>query len=99
MTDEGGGQPAADQPPHPIPGDAAVLATPRQPAVPEPPYLESDDGEGRAVHGDAVIADVPIHDRAQPLAHRGNRVVRAAREIGFATPSPYDFSIRYTMPV
>ena len=40
MTNTGGRQPAVDQPPHSVPEHAAVLAAPRQRAVPEPAYLE-----------------------------------------------------------
>src|SRR2546426_8670623 len=44
-------QPAVDQPPHPVPKDASVLATPRKGAMPEPPHSEPEEGERRAVHG------------------------------------------------
>ncbi|PYT98295.1 MAG: hypothetical protein DMG38_16190 [Acidobacteria bacterium] len=36
MADSGQGQPAVDEAPHTIPEDAAVLAAPRQRAVPDP---------------------------------------------------------------
>src|SRR6266571_2591695 len=83
MTDAGRGQPAVDKPPHPVPEDSAVLAAPRERAVPESAHLESEGDESRAVHGDAVVTDVPSHDGAQPLAHHRNRVVHAALEFGF----------------
>jgi len=40
MTDDRYGQPAVDKAPHAIPKNAAILAAPRQRAVPEPPHLE-----------------------------------------------------------
>ena len=43
MTDDRHGQPASDEAPHAIPKDAAILAAPRQRAVPEPPHLEPKD--------------------------------------------------------
>ena len=36
-------QPASDETPHAIPEDAAVLAAPRQRAMPEPSHLEPKD--------------------------------------------------------
>ena len=83
VTDAGRGQPAVNEPPHPVPGNAAVLAAPGQRAVPEPADLETEDVQRRSVHGHAVIADVSTDDRAQPLAHFGNGVVHASREVGF----------------
>jgi len=43
MTDGRQRQPTVDEAPHTIPKDAAVLAAPRQRAVPEPPHLEPLD--------------------------------------------------------
>ena len=83
VTDAVRGQPAVNEPPHPVPGNAAVLAAPGQRAVPEPADLETEDVQRRSVHGHAVIADVSTDDRAQPLAHFGNGVVHASREVGF----------------
>src|SRR6266571_4503140 len=40
MADGRRRQPASDEAPHAIPEYAAVLAAPRQRAMPEPPYLE-----------------------------------------------------------
>src|SRR5438552_19200499 len=41
MTDRRKWQPTVDKTPHASPEDAAVLAAPRQRAMPEPPHLES----------------------------------------------------------
>src|SRR6266581_469308 len=51
MTDSRQWQPAVNETPHTIPQDAAVLASPRQRAMPEPPYLEPKDPQRRCVHG------------------------------------------------
>src|SRR6266851_5295228 len=40
MPDAGRGQPAVDEPPHPVPEDAAVLTPARQRTMPEPAHLE-----------------------------------------------------------
>src|SRR2546426_2345008 len=47
MTDAGRRQPAVDEPPHPVPQHAAVLAAARQCAMPEPPDLEPKPMERR----------------------------------------------------
>ena len=83
MTDASRRQPAVDEPPHPVPGDAAVLASSRQRAMPEPADLEPEQVQRRAVHGHAVVADVSTDHRAQPRAHCGNGVVHASSEFGF----------------
>ena len=51
MTDSRKRQPAMDEAPHAFPEDATVLATPRQRAMPEPPYLESKQPQRIAIHG------------------------------------------------
>src|SRR5438309_12128483 len=47
MTDGRQRQPASDEAPHTIPKDAAVLAAPRQRAVPEPSYSEPKNPQRR----------------------------------------------------
>src|SRR5437879_7118801 len=66
MTDSRQWQPAVNETPHTIPQDAAVLASPRQRAMPEPPYLEPKDPQRRCVRGHPVVPDVSTHDRLQP---------------------------------
>src|SRR2546425_12268436 len=83
MIDAGGGQPAVKKPPHPVPVNAAVLAAPRQRAMPEPAHLEPEQMERRSVHGHPVVTDVSNDDRAQPLAYLGDGVVHASLELGF----------------
>ena len=58
-----------NQPPHPVPGNTAGLAAPREGAVPEPAHLKPKQMERRCVHGHPVIPNVPTDHRAQPRAH------------------------------
>jgi len=83
MTHAGRRQPAVDEPPHPVPAYAAVLAPSRQRAMPEMADLEPKDVQRVAVRGHTVIADVPSDDRAQPCADCGDGVVHAPSEFGF----------------
>src|SRR5260370_19406021 len=41
MTDMSRRQPAGDPTPHTIPDDTTILPSPRQPAMPKPPHLET----------------------------------------------------------
>ena len=68
MTDARQRQPASEEAPHAIPEYAAILAAPRQHAMPEPSHLESEKPQRRCVHGHSVIPDVSTHHRLQPLA-------------------------------
>src|SRR6266436_3136830 len=83
MADGRQRQPASDKAQHAIPKNAAVLAAPRQRAVPEPPYLESKEPQRRGVHGHSVISDVSTHHRLQPLAQLRNGFVHASLKLGF----------------
>ena len=58
------GEPAINQLPHPVPGNATVLAAPRQRAMPEPAGLEPEDVQRHYIHGHAVVAEVPIWCRS-----------------------------------
>jgi hypothetical protein len=71
MTDRRQRQPASAEAPQAIPKHAAFLATPRQRAMPEPPYLESKDPQRGVVLGHSVISDVSTHHCLQPLAYFG----------------------------
>ena len=68
MTDRRQRQPASDEAPHAIPEDAAVLAAPRQRAMPKPADSEPKNCQRRLVHGHSVVAEVSTHNRPQPLA-------------------------------
>ncbi len=83
MTDARQRQPSSDEAPHAIPEDAAVLAAPRQHAMPEPAHLESEKPQRRCVHGYSVIPDVSTHHRLQPLALFGDGFVHTSLKFGF----------------
>ena len=61
VTDAGRGQPAVDEPPHPVPEDLAVLAAPRQRAMPEPAHLKPEPMERRAVHAEKTNGSDPLN--------------------------------------
>ena len=83
MTDRRKWQPTVDKTPHASPEDAAVLAAPRQRAMPEPPHLESKKSQRRVVHGHSVIPDMSTHHRLQPLALVGDGFVHTTLKLGF----------------
>src|SRR5580700_9327015 len=83
MTDGRQRQPASDETPHAIPEDAAVLAPPRQRAMPIPADSESKYRQRRLVHGHSVVAKVSTHNRPQPLALLGDGFVHSSLELGF----------------
>src|SRR3990172_12371043 len=80
------GQPAPNEPPHPLPGDPSGLATPPQRTTPESPNLEAEREQRRAVHGHPVVPQMPLHDRAQPPAHCRDRCVRGPPPPGASLP-------------
>src|SRR3989338_11539529 len=77
------GQPAPDEPPHPLPGDPGGLATPPERTTPESPDLETKRVQRRAVHGHPGVPQMHLHDRAQPPAHYRDRCVQAPPKLGF----------------
>ena len=83
MTDRGQRQPASDETPHAIPEDAAVLAPPRQRAMPIPADSEPKNRQRRLVPGHSVVAKVSPHNRPQPLALLGDGLVHSSLEFGF----------------
>src|ERR1700693_2059817 len=83
MTDGRHRQPAGDETPHAVPKEAAILATPRQDAIPEASHWESKETQRRSVHGHSVIADVSTHHRLQPLAQFRDGFIHAPLKLGF----------------
>src|SRR5215469_550958 len=77
------GQPAVNNPQHPVPQHTAVLAASRQGAPPEPDRLEPKQVERPPVHGDPVVSIVPLDYRTQPPTHFRDGVVHAPLELGF----------------
>src|ERR1700676_5047854 len=61
MTDRRQRQPASDEAPHTIPQDAAVLAPPRQRAMPLPADSESKKRQRRLVHGHSEVGKGSLH--------------------------------------
>src|SRR5206468_7084102 len=62
MTDRRQRQPASDEAPHAIPKNAAVLAPPRQRAMPKPADSESKNRQRRLVHGHSVVSKVSTYN-------------------------------------
>src|SRR6266481_8471313 len=83
MTDRRQRQPASNERPHAIPKDAAVLAAPRQRAMPKPADSESKNCQRRLVHGHSVVAKVSTYNRPQPLALLGDGFVHSSPKLGF----------------
>jgi hypothetical protein len=83
MTDGRQWQPASDKASHTIPKDPAILAAPRQRAMPEPSHLESKKSQRRSVHGHSVISEVSTHHRLQPFTLFGNGFVHPSLKLGF----------------
>src|SRR4029077_5395820 len=78
MTSASRRQPAVEQAPHPVPKHAGVLAAPGKRAMPEPADLEPKRTQRPAVRGHSVVADVPTHDRSQPLTHLRDGIMHAS---------------------
>src|SRR5467141_1435671 len=83
MTDSRQWQPTVNEAPHAIPKHAAFVAAPRQRAMPEPPYLESEDPQRVVVPGHSVISDVSTHHCLQPLAYFGDGFMHPSLKFGF----------------
>ena len=83
MTDGRQRQPASDEAPHTVPKDAAILAAPRQRAVPEASHLEPEKRQRRLVPGHSVIVDVSTHHRLQPFTQFRNGRMQASLKLGF----------------
>ncbi len=83
MTDRRQRQPASNEAPHAVPKDAAVLAPPRQRAMPKPTDSEPKNRQRRLVHGHSVVSKVSTHHRLQPLALFGDGFVHPSLKLGF----------------
>src|SRR5216683_2833379 len=98
MTNGRHRQPVGDETPHAVPKEAAILATPRQRAIPEASHLESKEKQRRSVHGHSVIADVSTHHRLQPLAQFRDRFMHAPLKLGFPLVQLRLQSFAYGLP-
>src|SRR6266404_243421 len=83
MTDGRHRQPAVDETPHTVPKDTAILAAPRQRAIPEASHLEPKEIQRPLVHGHSVIANVSTHHCLQPLAYFRDGFMHAPLKLGF----------------
>src|SRR5260370_9487536 len=68
MTDRRQRQPASDEAPHAIPENAAVLAPPRQRAMPIPADSESKERQPRLVHGPSQVCKRSTHTSPHSLS-------------------------------
>src|SRR6202051_1043001 len=83
MTDRRQSEPASDETPHAVPEDAAVLAAPRQRAMPKPADSEPKNCQRRLVLGHSVVAKVSTYNRPQPLALFGDGFVHSSLKLSF----------------
>jgi hypothetical protein len=83
MADAGRRQPAADEPLHSLPRDAALLASASEDAMPEVAHGEAKVSQGVPVARYSVVSEVPAHNGFQPRADRRNRVVHTPPQFGF----------------
>ena len=98
MTDRRQRQPAGDETPHAIPKNAAVLAAPRQRAMPEPADSEPKNRQRQLIHGHSVVADVTTYNHVQPLALFGDGFVHASPKFGFHLVQLRLQSFMYRLP-
>src|SRR5437016_432533 len=98
MTDRRQRQPASDEAPHAIPEDAAVLASPRQRAMPIPADSEPKKPQRRLVHGHSIISKVSTHNRPQPLALFRDGFVHSSLKLGFDLIQLRLQPFRYRLP-
>jgi hypothetical protein len=94
MADRRQRQPASDETPHAIPEDAAVLAPPRQRALPIAADSEPKKRQRRLVHGHSVVAKVSAHNRPQPLSLFGDGFVHSTLNLIQLRLQPF----RYCLP-
>ena len=83
MVDASRREPTVNQPPHTVPGNATILASPRQRAMPEPAGLEPEHVQRGLVHGHPKVSEMSTHHRAQPLPHFRDGSVHASPELSF----------------
>src|SRR3990172_10551825 len=96
VRDAGRRQPEARKTRDTGPGHTAFLAAPRHRATPAPDDLVAEVLERGEVQGHAVVVDVPLNHRAQPLPHLRDGTMQPASQLGFhlAELAPHSFSGR-----
>ena len=70
-------EPALDERAHACRRHPAFLTTPLESTSPAPNDVEHEGVERSGVQGNAVVVDVPLDHRAQPLPHLGDGVMPA----------------------
>ena len=83
MSNARRGQPALNEPPHPLPGESPPLPAPPQRAVPQSAHLKTERNQGRPVHRHPVVPQVSSDDRPQPRAHDWDQGMHASPQLGF----------------
>jgi len=83
MTENRQWQPAVGEAPQTVPADSALLTAPRKRTLPKPAHRNPKSPLRRKVHGRAVVADVPTHDRSEPLALFGDGIMHAPLKLAF----------------
>jgi hypothetical protein len=98
MTDRRQRQPPSDEAPHSIPENAAVLAPPRQRAMPRPADSESKKRQRRLVHGHSVVAKVSTlstlrrrpRERLRMTQGRCGSLLHIRMTLSFTTPRRFN---------
>ena len=81
MADVGRRKPAVDEPSHPLPLHAPLLASPFESAMPEATYRESEVGQSIPIPRNPEVSDVTAHNGRQPFADFRNRVMHTSPQI------------------
>ena len=100
MADMGGRKPALDEPFHPFPWDASLLASPSKDVMPEVAHPETEVGQGVPVSRHSKVSDMPAHNGLQPCSDFRDRVrwpdvaireawKRMVGARGFEPPTPW----------
>src|SRR6266481_2977793 len=88
MVDVGRWQPAVDESFHSFPVHTPCLAPASKHPVPVRAHSKTKAGQGIAITRYSVVANMPAHDRLQPLADFWNRVMHPPPQFGFHFPQP-----------
>ena len=81
MADMGRRKPAADEPLHTLPLDAAILTPPFKSTMPEMAYRKAEVGQSVPVARHSEVSDMPAHNGLQPLADFRNRIMHTPPQL------------------
>jgi hypothetical protein len=79
-------KPALDEPFHPFPRDAPLLASPSKDVMPEVAHPEPEVGQGVPVSRHSKVSDMPAHNGLQPCADFRDGVMHASPQFGPCVP-------------